>query len=41
MFEFMTMEKTFIVSWLGGITLGIVLGSLTYWIFEKDNKKGD
>lgn len=39
MFEFMTMEEVFIVTWGGAIILGIVLGFLAYRIFEKDNKK--
>jgi NhaP-type Na+/H+ or K+/H+ antiporter len=35
-FEFLTMEETFIVTYIGAVLIGIVLGVLLYWIFEKD-----
>lgn len=39
MFEFMTMEEAFVVTWVGAFILGIGLGILAYRIFEKDNTK--
>lgn len=34
----MSMEMTFVVTWGGAILIGVVLGLLTYWVFEHDNK---
>jgi hypothetical protein len=35
------MEETFIVTWVGAILIGIGLGLLTYWAFEKDTRDGE
>ena len=35
-----TMEETFIVAYLCAIFIGIGLGFITYWLFERDNKNG-
>lgn len=35
----MRMETTFVVTWVGAVLIGAALGVLTYWAFEKDNKK--
>ena len=37
----MSMEMTFIVTWAGAILIGVGLGFLTWWAFEKDTKKED
>ena len=37
----MSMEMMFVVTWAGAILIGVGLGLLTYWAFEKDNKKED
>ena len=37
----LTMEQTFIVTYLCATLIGIGLGFLTYLIFENDNKKGE
>lgn len=38
-FEFMTMEETFVVAFVGTAILGIALGFLAYWLFEKERKE--
>lgn len=35
----LTMEETFILTYICIILISIPLGFFTYWIFEKDNKK--
>lgn len=40
-FASMTMEEVFIVTWVGAILVGCILGFLGYWIFEKNNKEND
>lgn len=37
--ECLTMEEVFIVTFGGAAIIGIALGFLVHWIFEKDNKK--
>ena len=37
----MSMEATFIVTWICATVIGAVLGVITYWAFEKDTKKED
>ena len=39
MFEFMTMEEAFIVTFVVATIIGIAVGFLAYWIFEKENNK--
>ena len=39
MFEFMTMEETFIASYAIGILLGALLGTFIYFAFERDGNK--
>lgn len=33
----LTMEETFIVTYIFIIVIGVLLGFLVYWAFEKDN----
>ena len=40
-FASMTMEEVFIVTWIGAILVGCILGLLGCLIFEKDNKEND
>lgn len=35
----LTMEVTFLWTYIFTFVVGVALGFLTYWIFEKDNKK--
>lgn len=37
----MSMEATFVVTWACAILIGAALGVITYWAFEKDNRKDD
>ena len=34
-----TMESSFLATYIFTFVVGVALGFLTYWIFEKDNKK--
>lgn len=38
--KFLTMEETFISTYIIAILIGIPLGFLTYWIFENNNNGG-
>ena len=35
----MTMEQTFIVTWIEVIVVGVILGLITYYVFEHDSKE--
>ena len=35
----MTMEQTFIVTWIEVLVVGIILGLITYYVFEHDSKE--
>lgn len=35
----MTMEQTFIVTWIEVLVVGVILGLIVYCVFEHDSKK--
>lgn len=35
----MTMEQTFIVTWIEVLVVGVILGLIVYYVFEHDSKK--
>lgn len=35
----MSMEATFVVTWVSAILIGLALGVVTYFVFEHDTKK--
>ena len=37
----LTMEGTFIVTEIAVVVIGVILGLVTYWLFERDNKEND
>ena len=41
MFERMTMEETFIVSYAIGVLVGVLIAIPTYFIFKKEGKNNE
>lgn len=39
-FKSLTMEQVFVITGIGILLLGVALGLLIGWIFEKENERG-
>lgn len=35
----MTMEEAFVMTWIEVIVVGVILGLITYFVFEHDSKE--
>ena len=35
----MTMEDVFVMTWIEVIVVGVILGLITYFVFERDSKE--